>query len=149
MAARRPGSVEIRGLADFQRELRALDRKLGSELRKSLKDAAEIVAEAARRKAQGLGGVIAKAGPSIKAQAEQRAAKVSFGSAKFPFAGGAFMGSIAYSQFRPWVGNTWRVGERGEGPYAINEAIADKEDELVEAVDDNLGRLAGRAFPRG
>lgn len=139
--------VEIRGLRDFRAELRSLDRGLGRDLRVGLKSAAELVAAEARRRATAEGGVLAKSAESIKAQAVQSAAKISWGSARQPFALGAVMGAKQYPQFGPWVGNTWQIGQAGEGPRAVNDAIASREDELIEAVGDVVERLAARAFP--
>ena len=37
-------------------------------------------------------------------------------------------------QHPPWVGASWGAGKRGEGPYVLNEAIADHRDEIDEMV---------------
>jgi len=141
------GRTEIVGLRDFQRELRALDKKLGTELRQGLKRAAEVGAEGARARAGSGNRMQAAAAASIKAQAEQRAAKVSFGSAALPYAVGAFMGALAWPQFEPWVGNTWAVGQPGEGPYLVNQGLADRMDAMLDEVGKEIDRLASRAFP--
>lgn len=138
---------QIRGLAEFQRELRTLDRKLGSELRKGLKRAAEVAASGARSRASSGNRMQASAAATIKAQAEQRAAKISFGSARVPYGVGAFMGAKAWPQFLPWVGATWRVGERGEGPYLINQGIADRMDAMLDEVGREIETLSRKAFP--
>jgi hypothetical protein len=44
-------------------------------------------------------------------------------------------------QFKPWVGSSWQVGERGEGPYGLNDAIASKIDEAVDAQADGIENL--------
>ncbi len=141
------GRTEIVGLRDFQRELRTLDKKLGTELRQGLKRAAEVGAEGARARAGSGNRMQSAAAESIKAQAEQRAAKVSFGSAAIPYAVGAFMGALAWPQFEPWVGNTWAVGQPGEGPYLVNQGLADRMDAMIDEVGKEIERLAGRAFP--
>jgi len=145
----REGAFRVEGLREFQAELRALDRTLPRELRAGLKRAAELAASEARERARASGGVLAKAEvvESIKAQAEQRAAKISWGSARAPMAAGAIMGSIQFAQFRPWVGASWTPGVAGQGPYAINEAIAAKRDEIEEAILDEISRIAAKAFP--
>lgn len=38
----------------------------------------------------------------------------------------------------PWVGAKWRAARRGEGPHAINEALADAEDEILAKVEQAL-----------
>lgn len=141
-------NVQIRGLRELQAGLRALDSKAPTDLRKGLKSAAELVAENARSLASSSGGVLAKSADSIKAQAEQRAAKISWGAARQPYAIGAIMGALQYPQFDEWRGNSWSVGVAGTGPRAVNDAVASKEDELVEAIADVFDELASRAFPR-
>jgi hypothetical protein len=141
-------NVEIRGLRDFQRGLREIDPKAPAALRKGLKTVAEVVAEAARSKASSSGGVLAKSAESIKAQAQQRQASISWGSARQPFAVGAILGAIRYKQFDTWRGNSWEVGVAGTGPRAVNDAIADKEEAIVEGVGDVIEELASSAFPR-
>lgn len=138
---------QVVGLREFQRELRALDRRWGTELRQGLKRAAEVGAEGARSRAGSGSRMQASAAASIKAQAEQRAAKISFGSAAIPYAVGAFMGALAYPQFEPWVGNTWAVGQPGEGPYLVNQGIADRMEAMLDEVGAELERLSRRAFP--
>lgn len=73
--------------------MRQADTRLPRELQKTNKQAAEFVAGRMRSRAEGLGGVAAKSAPSIKAAAEQRRVKVSFGGARYPFAMGANFGA--------------------------------------------------------
>lgn len=145
----RQGAFRVEGLREFQRELRNVDRTLGRDLRAALKRAAEIAAADARSRARSAGGVLGKAEvvASIKAQAEQRAAKISWGAAAAPMAAGAIMGAVQYAQFEPWVGAAWTPGVAGEGPRAINDAIASTRPRIEEAILDELDRLASRAFP--
>lgn len=159
----RGGAIHVNGLASLQRDLRATAAELPRELRKGLKEVAEIVASDARVKALSAGGVIAEVAPSIRAAAEQRAAKVAWGGAKYPFAGGALMGAyhdiprqtsrgtvIGWNQFPEWVGNDWEFASRDDGPYAIAPAISDTDREVLEAlgdfldsvIDDHLGRTS-------
>jgi hypothetical protein len=142
------GNVEVRGLRELQAGLRAIDSKAPGDLRKGLKSAAELVAEEARSLASSAGGVLAKSADSIKAQAQQRDARISWGSARIPYAAGAIMGAVRWKQFEEWRGNSWSVGVAGTGPRAVNDAVASKEDELVEAIGDVIEDLAHRAFPR-
>lgn len=142
--------TKIVGLAEFQRDLRLVDKRWGTELRLGLKEAAEIGASHARSKAQSMSPLLRKAADAIRATSEQRASKLAFTSnaKRLRFATGAFLGAKAYPQFQPWVGSSWEVGRRGSGPYAINDAVADKENEIVDAVADSFDRIARKAFPR-
>lgn len=130
--ATRPGAVHVRGLREFQAELRAVDPKLARALTKANREIAARVAERAAGKARSAGGVQAKAADAIRGAAGQREAKIAINKGtRFAFADGAFYGAKAYPQFAPWVGNTWDVGGPG-GPAAINPAIA----EMVPAIED-------------
>lgn len=151
------GAVEIRGLTEFQRALRQIDRSLPRELRKVNKSAAEIVADAARTRAQSLGGVAAKSAPSIKATAEQRRAKVALGGARYPFALGANFGALhdvprigpsgrqfaGYNQFPQWGGNQFTGGANDRFLYW---AISRKRDKFMgeyeRLIDAFVDRLA-------
>ena len=37
-------------------------------------------------------------------------------------------------QHPPWVGASWDAGKRGEGPYVLNETVADHRDEIDQMV---------------
>lgn len=153
------GHVRVEGLIELQRALREVDRTLPRELRKANKNAAEVVASAARRKAFALGGVAAKTAPSIRAAAEQRAAKIRWGGAKYPFAGGANFGAVhdvprvtgrgrqvGWNQFATWGGNQFTGGAKDLFIYrTLREAGV--VDDLVDAYDREIGDLMRRAFP--
>lgn len=46
-------------------------------------------------------------------------------------------------QFHAWVGNSWRAGTHGEGPVAINEAIADMKPHIIEWYGDAVKAAVG------
>ncbi len=48
-----------------------------------------------------------------------------------------------------WVGNSWDVGVKGQGPYALNEAIATHLDSYLEEMWDGIDRVVAQAFPDG
>jgi hypothetical protein len=140
--ARRTG-VEVRGLDQFRKELRQLEKSFGKELGQVNKRAAEVVATAARAKALATGGVAAKAAPDIKTAAQQRAAKLVLDATRHGYAIGAFTGSRRFRQFPPWQGPEI---EEGKG-YAVGPAIVEKEDEFLDVYGNALEDLARRAFP--
>lgn len=47
-------------------------------------------------------------------------------------------------QYPPWVGNSWAVGARGQGPYVINPTIAENQKRIV----DLYGKAADRALDK-
>jgi hypothetical protein len=135
--------IQVRGLDQFRKELRQLEKSFGKELGQVNKRAAEVVATAARAKAVATGGVAAKAAPDIKTAAQQRAAKLVLDATRHGYAIGAFTGSKKYAQFKPWQGPEI---EEGKG-YAVGPAIVETEDEFLDVYGNALEDLARRAFP--
>lgn len=153
------GAVQVRGLSELQRALRDVDVALPRELRVANKEAAELVADAARARAEGLGGVAEKTAPSIRALGEQRRAKIALGGARYPFALGANFGAYhdrprntahgrleGWNQFPSWAGNRFTGGSRDRFLYW---AVAHKRKEFIEVYEQLLDAVAKRAFPSG
>lgn len=143
-------SIRIEGLHRFQKDLRALDKDLPKELRKANLAAAEIVAKGATAKATSLGGVAAKAAPSIKALAQQRSASVRIGGARHPYAMGAEFGGGKYGKGNPTPrgGHTTQFGAFSRSGRFLYPTIADKREEVVEEYGKAIDRLTDKAFPR-
>lgn len=154
----RAQAVHVRGLREFQAELRATHAKLPRAMRIANTHIAEVVASNVRDKASThRRRVVAKSAPAIVGRGEQRAAKLVINKGtRYRFADGAFFGAKQFPQFEPWVGNqremAWPVGANdegpGRGPYAINpgifEAIGDIEEFYLDAFEDAVKA----AFPR-
>lgn len=139
MSTDRSEAIQIKGLKELQQELRRLD--FGGELRKANLKAAEVVATSARSRAGGAGGVLRKTAPSIKAAAEQRAAKVNLGGPSYPWAMGAEFGGRGRpttQQFKPW---------RGPQGYALYPAIRATKPEFMDVYEKAIEDLFRRAFP--
>lgn len=132
-------AVRVEGLAELQRALRQLSSEFPKEMRLEGKAIATDVADDARSRAFSLGGVAAKTAPSIKASAGARFAGVAFGGPAYPFAGGAEFGSIRYSQFKPWRGNSSDAG------YFVYPSIRDQADSIEERYLEALGRITDKA----
>lgn len=141
-----PIALQIDGLDDFRKHLRATDNRLGRAMGQANKKAAEVVASEARTRAQGSGGSAAKGAESIKASAAQRAASVTIGGAKAPWMPGAEFGARRYRQFPPWRGNQWQPDSGGVG-YFLHPAIRETRDEFEETYLEALDELAHQAFP--
>jgi hypothetical protein len=150
--------VEVKGLKDFRRELKAASSDMPKALRKAQKEIADDVADQARSVASGMGGVQAKAAGSIKGYASQTQASVGFPSGGI--AGAAFWGTLRHTGWYAaaryagsppntpkWVGNSWEPGVAGQGPYAINDALADFLPELDDRYLDMIEDLTSKAFP--
>lgn len=136
--------VKVEGLNELNRALRALGgRELQLELKGTGLVVAKDVARDAQGKAYGLGGVAAKAAPSVKASARYTGAGVSLGSAAYPFAAGAEFGGgnrPTTQQFRPWRGNGSGAG------YFIYPAIRDNSEHIA---DEYLGAVTDLARKHG
>lgn len=151
-------AVEIPGLKDWVRELRAIDDKLPKAVRAAGKGIAAEVAKAAQSKASAMGGIWAKAAGDIRPYATQTSTSVGFPSGGI--AGAAFWGTLkrtgwfaagkyrSYPAQNPkWVGNSWEPGVAGQGPYAINDALAQELPRILDLYGNAVEEATGQAFP--
>lgn len=139
------GMVRLEGFDEFRRALRDSGPGWDRALRAINRAIANTVAEKARGMAET--PQQRKASSAIVGAAEARAAKIAVRN-RPPFAQGAFFGALQYRQFPAWVGNSWEPGGAG-GPYAVNPAIRDSLDDIVNAYGDAFEQAAARAFPDG
>jgi hypothetical protein len=140
--------IEAKGMREFRRALKDAGKEWPKELRKAQRDLVKPIETTARAKATAFGGVRRKAKSAITARATTRETGigVTIGTARYPFASGAFFGAKQYSQFPGWVGNDWEAASHHEGPYAINAAVAEEADRIVETYGEMVDRVARRAF---
>jgi hypothetical protein len=138
--------VEVEGLREFRRELRQAGQQWPKELRQANKDAAEIVAEDARRRApRGPhlgGGRVRPIVSSIRALASQGRGQVAVGGASTP-----------HGPVLEFGGTIPRRGDTGartqvRAQPSLHPALAAKGDEVVEFYGEALDRVYRRAFPR-
>ena len=141
-------SIEIHGLKELNRELKRVDAGFPKAMRKAGLAAAAVVTATAQARAAAGTPTQRKAARAIKARAGAgRAAVAVVPSRAIPFAFGAFFGAKQYPQFDRWVGNTWDAGSRTSGPYAINPAIADTKDEVIDLYATAILEITDKAFP--
>lgn len=154
--ARQASAATIVGLPEFRRELRKLDnpRVWTKELGTIQRDLAKAVLRWSQAEAAGSDGAT-RHRPFIRAlsaRGNQREARILV---RNPAANAAFWGAKQRTGWNagnstpnqlPWVGNSWTVGHRGQGPYAINAAIADHMDDILREYRERIGDLAARAF---
>lgn len=152
----RAQAVHVRGLRDFQAELRSTHARLPRAMTVANREIAETVAGNVQGKARQRGGVTRKAAPAVQGRGEQRGAKLVIAKGReYKFADGAFFGAIQYPQFDEWVGNQhfmpWPVGVNdegpGRGPYAINPGIYDSIGEIEQFYLNAFEDSVKRAFP--
>lgn len=149
-------AIEVEGLKEFRKELRQLaDGKTWSrELGQVQRHLAKKVAGWAQGDARGMGGSFAHFAGSVKGAGGVAGAKIAVD----PKANATFWGAKkrtgwnarnpnSRAQHPEWVGSSWDVGVQGQGPYAINSAIASHLPEIEREYWDGLEGLFARAFP--
>jgi len=141
VATDRSESVRVVGLRDFQGALKELD--LARDLRVVNKEAAELVAGAARTAFSSRSDVAHEVADSVRAMAQQRSASVSLGETTGAAASalGAEFGSVRFTQFQPWTGNGGSAG------ISLYPTIRSHADEIVELYAKALDELAKKSFP--
>jgi hypothetical protein len=155
-------TAEIKGLKQFERELRQADADLPKSMKAAAKETADHVTGKARTNARSAGDVWAKAAPAITSRATATSASVGVSqTSRAPMALPAFWGAKArtgwfgnplkygeYSSQHPeWVGANWEAASRSEGPYVINYTLLEELDEAVEIFGQAVDDLSARAFP--
>jgi hypothetical protein len=132
--------VNVEGLAELRRALKAVSADAPKELNAAAKEVAAFVADDARSTAAGLGGVAAHVAPSIKPSGTARGGAINLGGAAYPMALGAEFGGRGRpttQQFQPHLGRTGyfvyptirRDGDR------IESEFSEKLDDLMRKYD--------------
>lgn len=156
-------AVEITGLREFRKALKAVGPEFPKELTKANRDVAKIAERVSQNEARSMGGVQRRAASAIKGSANARSARIQIKPSKgkrnpTAMANIAFWGAERQTgwyatkktgkrQHPDWVGSGWEVAQANEGPYAINAALARHLDDIVAAHAAALNRLAAKAFP--
>lgn len=153
---------DIDGLAAFRRELAAIDGNWISALSLANQKISSKGAAWSRARARAMGGIQAKAASAIgQRHSAERASVAVLPSALDRMANVAFFGAkrhfgwYARSRYNDsltpqapaWVGASWDVAVAGQGPYAINPALAAHLDDIVEEYGEMIDRIAHDAFP--
>lgn len=124
--------VQVEGLADLNRALRAISTEAPRALRVAANEAANIVVVEARRRMPSRTG---KARASVKAKSTRTAARVSSGGNRAPYV--------------PWLDYGGKVGRNkavkrefiSDGRY-VYPAYRDKKQEFERLLTDTLRRVA-------
>ena len=120
----------------------------------SYRDLARDVAGWSNSAASAMGGQQAHFAGAFRGYATATAARVEIAGARSPRgkfrAAPAFWGRKSHNaKGKPWIGASWDVGVSGEGPYAINEAIARRSVEIEARFRRLIDEVTGDAFPDG
>lgn len=124
----RGGTVAVEGLAEFVRDCRRIGGELPGEVRKELRGVAGIVEGEAREVAIRKG--LVKTGRLVRATKR--------------FAAGARAGVRNFATNRGYrYPERFEYGDGGVRAF-LEPALDNKQDDVVDALDDMLGRLADR-----
>jgi len=146
------GDVSIPSLKELRKELKKLEdaRPWLKELTAANRDVARDVAGWSRAAAVSMGGQQAHFADALAGRATQTQARVEVAGARTPKgkarANPAFWGTKAQGN---WIGTSWDVGVSGQGPYAINEAVARRYVEIEARFRRLIDDLTHAAFPDG
>lgn len=150
--------VEIKGLKEFRRDLKAAGAEWPRVMQRAYKAISTREAHVAQGISSGLGGVHAKAAGNIKGYATQTQASVGvtsgigraaeWGMKRHSgwYAAARYRGSSG-RQHPIWVGSSWEPGVAGQGPHAINAAIAADDQVILEDFKAVIDDLTKQAFP--
>lgn len=158
-----PGpAVQVRGLAEFRRELRGLSmpRAWSKQLAGVHRTIAKDLAPKAQERARSLGGQQRHFAGAIRGYGSAPAARLGIASAgkgqRNWGANAAMWGvkdnitgwnrSTTPNLKVPWVGNTWDIAQ-GQGPTAIVDTIVEETPRIVNEYGTAIDHLARRAFP--
>lgn len=156
-------AVNIQGLREFRKALKAIGPEWPRELTRVNREVAKIAERVSQSEARRMGGVQAKAANAIKGSATARFSRIQIKPSSSKRAGTA-MANVAFwgakrrtgwyatkkagkPQNPEWVGANWEVADLNSGPYAINAALARHMDDILAAHIAGLDRLAAAAFP--
>jgi len=150
----RSGTIEVEGLAELNKALRALGPEMQKELGSASRDVARFVADDAAAGARSRGGVAAHIAPSIKPVGGVKSAGVGLGGPRYPMAPGAEFGAgqnvartrasgsyKGYNQFDEWKGNGPQAG------YFVYPAIRQDADRIETEYTKAVDALTKKAFP--
>lgn len=139
--------IEIKGADALARKLKAHPAASAKEVRKANLIVSRKARDWSQSKARTGDARQRKMAGGIGAGATSKGAYLSVRNmARTPGAAATFMGTpqrtgwyalpryanSSGQQHPTWVGNRWDVAKRGQGPYAINDALADHLQEIKE-----------------
>jgi hypothetical protein len=152
----------VRNLRELRKEMKQSGTEWPKEMARGHRDLARLGARWAQSEARAMGGVQSRAAAAIKGKGSQVEALIYISpSGRTAMANVAFWGAKRqtgwYGAFRyrdsatpqhdTWVGNTWDVAVRGQGPYAINWALAKRLPEIDRIYAEMVERVFRDAFP--
>lgn len=142
---------DVKSLRSDIKDLGPDGKKWDRALGKANKELANVIAQEGQNRALAMGGVQARAASQIKGSQSAKGIRLRISNAGHPEALAAFWGGKQRTGWNAgndapnlpdWVGNAWKVGQSGEGPYAINDAVRVKRDEVMASWAKAINKLA-------
>jgi hypothetical protein len=127
------GKIEVAGLRDFQRQLKAMDAGLPKQLRLALNEASKVVIDYAGARMPSRSG---RAKASLKARSTQRTARVALGGSRAPWAPWLDFGGEGRVRGRPAHRDFIKAGRY------VYPALDIKRTEITEIMSEALTQLA-------
>lgn len=156
-------AVEVEGLKEFRKALKAADASYPKEIAKLHREIARLVQPRAVGAAKAVGGAAGHFASSIVAAGSQASARIVvapkanaaiFGASKRLGWNAGWRNGVLTEradnggrpQSRPWVGSSWEPGGAG-GPYGVNPAIRASLGDIDRLAGDGMEDLYRKAFP--
>jgi len=135
--------IEVEGLASFRSSLKRADKNIDKEFGRAQRELGRLLVIDAKAKARASGTARRHFAGKITMRSNRDGLILGIRDPKMSAA--AFWGAkrrtgwYADSRYRKstrqhpiWVGNGWQAGVKGQGPYALNDAIADNRDRIFD-----------------
>lgn len=131
-------AISVKGLAEFQRNLKKLDKDLPKAVRLAGNEAADLIVSRAKQQVPSGPGMGGHSKSSVKAKSTRTAARVSGGGKRYPY--------YAWLDFGGRVGRNRSVRRpfMKQGRY-IWKSFVDQRTQVQEALEDALIEVARSA----
>lgn len=139
-------------LAEIIDDVRKTERQLGRQQRQGNRVVAEYVAGKARGKARSGTAQQRHFAEAIVASSTQNLARLRLANAYKHQANagafGTFYGALRWKQFQEWVGASWAYAQRGQGPYVLNDTVADEIHVIGDLYQQSYAAAFHAVFPK-
>ena len=151
--------IEVEGLASFRSSLKRANANLDKEFGQAQRELGRLLVIDAKGKARASSTSRRHFAGKITMRSTRQGLILGIRDPKLSAA--AFWGAkkrtgwYADPRYRKskrqhpiWVGNSWQAGVKGQGPYALNDAIADNRDRIFELFSDAVYKASDGALSK-
>lgn len=140
-------AIAVDGLQETVRGLKQMDKRMVSEVRKTLKNRTnEILVPEARKQwaSQPIKPSVADSIVQPAAGQSWAGIRIRYREETYPYGAGVVWGSFKFRQFRPWKGNQY-TGNTDWDDYIVRPAVERKGDKFADGLMDDLEAAIWRA----